>query len=141
MKDFDTWNKKKKHIESNAYEHLTFHEREIWWCSIGHNIGDEQDGKNKLFERPVLVIKKFNDKICWTVPMSTKQKKGVYYHSLEYDGKTFSVLLSQLRLTSVKRFRRHVRKILHTSLRRYARSYGALLVVFDFINRRTPRMA
>ncbi len=30
------------------------------WCSIGINVGDEEDGKNELYERPVLVIKKFN---------------------------------------------------------------------------------
>jgi hypothetical protein len=34
------------------------------------------------------------------------EKKG-----LEHDGKIFTVILSQLRLTSVKRFRRFIRKI------------------------------
>lgn len=37
---------------------ILFYEREIWWCSLGVNIGFEQDGTNDLFERPVLVIKK-----------------------------------------------------------------------------------
>ena len=74
-------------------------------------MGDEQDGKNELFERPVLVFKKFNSKIAWVLPMSTKQRTGVYYHSLMYDGKVFTVILSQLRLLSVKRFRRFIRKI------------------------------
>ena len=62
MKDFDNWNKEKKILESTANETLVFHEREIWWCSIGLNVGDEQDGKNDYFERPVLVIRKFNKK-------------------------------------------------------------------------------
>lgn len=43
--------------------------------------------------------------------MSTKQKTGIYYHNLEHEGKEFSVMLSQIRLLSVKRFRRLVRKI------------------------------
>ena len=111
MKDFETWGTEKKQLEETGHETLAFHEREIWWCSIGLNIGDEQDGKNELFERPVLVLKKFNSKICWVLPMTTKQKEGVYYHQLEHDGKIFSVILSQIRLVSVKRFRRLIRKI------------------------------
>ena len=111
MKDFDNWNKEKKKLENVSPDTLTFHEREIWWCSIGINLGDEQDGKNELFERPVLVIKKFNNKICWALPMTTRPKSGIYYHPLKHDGQTFSVILSQIRLVSVKRFKRFVRKI------------------------------
>ena len=111
MKDFNQWNKEKKNLEKVGHDTLTFHEREIWWCSIGINLGDEQDGKNELFERPVLILKKFNNKVCWVLPMSTKQKDGIYYHTLEYNGKVFSVILSQLRLISVKRLHRFVRKI------------------------------
>ena len=111
MKDFESWGKEKKNLENVGHDTLSFHEREIWWCSIGINLGDEQDGKNELFERPVLIIKKFNNKICWVLPMTTKQKDGIYYHQLEHNGKIFSVILSQIRLVSVKRFRRFVRKI------------------------------
>ncbi len=111
MKDFNTWNQEKASLEISGHEMLSFHEREIWWCSIGINLGDEQDGKNEMFERPILVLRKFNKKICWVLPLSTKQKEGVYYHQLEHEGQVFSVLLSQLRLVSVKRFRRFVRKI------------------------------
>ena len=111
MKDFDNWNKEKKNLERAGFEELPFHEREIWWCSIGINLGDEQDGKNELSERPILVIKKFNRKLAWVLPMSSKEKEGIYYHKLEYDGKIFSVSLSQLRLVSTKRFLRFIRKI------------------------------
>lgn len=110
-KDFDRWNKEKKNLEKTSSKILVFHEREIWWCSIGINLGDEQDGKNELFERPVLVLRKFNNKIAWVLPMSTKKKEGIYYHLLEHEEKIFTVILSQLRLLSVKRFRRFVRKI------------------------------
>lgn len=110
-KNFDSWNAEKKKIEKVGHNNLVFHEREIWWCSIGLNLGDEQDGKNELFERPVLILRKFNNKIAWILPMSTKEKSGLYYHLLEHDGQKFSVILSQLRLVSVKRFRRFVRKI------------------------------
>ncbi len=111
MKDYDTWNKTKKTIESRATISLSFHEREIWWCSIGLNIGDEEDGKNNLFERPVLVFRKFNRNIAWVLPITTKHRYGPYYFPLDNEMITNSVILSQLRLISTKRFRRYVRKI------------------------------
>ena len=52
-KDFDRWNEKKKHVE--ATERIFYvKEREIWWCMLGVNVGREIDGKNDVFERPVL---------------------------------------------------------------------------------------
>ena len=111
MKDYDAWNHEKKFLQQADREAPVFHERQIWWCSIGYNLGDEQDGKNELFERPVLVVKKFNDRIAWIVPFTSKPKAGVYYHSLDYQGNISTAILSQLRLVSAKRFRRLIRRI------------------------------
>lgn len=57
------WHKIKIDIQlavdkSNLY----FYEKDVWWASLGANIGHEEDGKNKKFERPVLILKKFNKK-------------------------------------------------------------------------------
>jgi hypothetical protein len=61
LNDYDSWNRKKKIIEAKKY-YKYIKEREIWWCSAGLNIGDEQNGKNFNFERPFIIIKKFNRK-------------------------------------------------------------------------------
>ena len=45
-KDFDKWNESKKVIHHNN-EDKFYHEREVWWCSLGINIGFEQDGKDE----------------------------------------------------------------------------------------------
>ena len=111
MKDFETWNEEKQNIEYLTPDELPFHERDIWWCSIGINIGDEQDGKNEMFERPVLVLKKFNRKLAWVIPMTSQQKEGIHYHGLTYNNETSFVILSQLRLISTKRFQRFIRII------------------------------
>lgn len=110
-KDFDEWNKEKKKLHQIGHEHLRFHEREIWWCSLGVNLGGEQDGKNHMFERPVLVFKKFNDSLAWVLPMSTKRKYGPFYQNVTYNNIDYIIILSQLRLVSVKRFRRYIRKL------------------------------
>lgn len=109
-KDYDAWNKKKKAVQAGEFQRFV-HEREIWWCSIGLNIDDEEDGKNDQFERPVLVIKKFNRHVVLVVPLTTKFKDNKYYFSFEHDNIKFAAILSQLRLVSTKRFSRRVRRI------------------------------
>ncbi len=58
-KDFEKWHKVKSRTQERCSP-PSFEEREIWWCSIGANVGVEEDGKSTLFSRPVLIIRKFN---------------------------------------------------------------------------------
>lgn len=111
MKNYNNWNLEKGKIEMNQPDTLSFHEREIWWCSIGLNIGDEQDGKNNLFERPVLIFKKFNNKLAYVFPLSSRIKDGKYYFALKTSTFECNLMLSQMRLISSKRLRRFLRKI------------------------------
>lgn len=104
-KDFDRWNQNKKILQESPHKDYV-HEREVWWCALGHNIGSEENGKNKKFERPVLVIRKFNKEMVLGVPFTSAIKTGPYYLNLVHDGVAFSVLLSQIRLISTKRLLR-----------------------------------
>ncbi|OHA40204.1 MAG: hypothetical protein A3J31_01320 [Candidatus Taylorbacteria bacterium RIFCSPLOWO2_02_FULL_48_16] len=112
-KDFDAWNKRKKEIHKSEFCSFV-HEREIWWCSFGINVGDEEDGKNESFERPALVIKKFNRNIVLVVPLTTKIKDNQYYFAFIHQNIRFAAILSQLRLISTKRLSRRIRRIDHT---------------------------
>ncbi len=107
-KDFDTWNNKKKLVHSDENPRL-FHEREIWWCSLGANVGYEQDGKHEQFERPVLILKKFNKHVAWIVPLTSVAHEDVFHYRLK-NQKSFLVL-SQLRLISSKRLLAKMEKI------------------------------
>jgi len=109
LKDFDKWNelKKKLHIRE---EKVLFHEREIWWCSLGVNIGFEENGKNEMFERPVLVLRKFNKYILWALPLTRSKKEGGFYYRITQGEEDDSVvILSQIRLISSKRLLRKMR--------------------------------
>ena len=109
-KDFNKWNEKKKIIDQKiATDHVFFSEREIWWGSLGLNIGFEQDGKNDDFERPLLIIKKFNRDIILVVPLTSAIKKNKFHHRLKSSGSF--VILSQIRLISTRRLLRRVEKI------------------------------
>ena len=59
-KDFDKWNKRKKEIHNRKDIPEFYHQREIWWCVMGTNVGVEADGKGNDYGRPVLVLKGFN---------------------------------------------------------------------------------
>lgn len=105
------WTKIKIRIESGGDTRFYFHEREIWWASLGSNIGFEEDGKNANYERPVLVIKKFNRNMLWVLPLTSREKSGAYYYSVDIDGDKHTVILPQLRLISSRRLIRKMRKV------------------------------
>jgi mRNA interferase MazF len=103
QKDFDSWNEKKKIIN---YEKVGpfFHQREVWWVNLGLNVGFEQDGKGGDCLRPVVIIKKFNNELCWGIPTTRKNKSGKYYFHFAYkQGEYTTAILSQLRLIDSKR--------------------------------------
>ena len=109
-KDFDNWNEQKKNIHARKAD-VMFHEREVWWCSLGVNVGFEQDGGEKFFERPVLVIKKFNRDVLWVLPLTRSQKRNLYYVPVTVGDENSAVILSQLRLISSKRLQRYMHKL------------------------------
>ncbi len=106
-KNFDDRNSEKKIIDNKiTNSNLFFHEREIWWCSAGLNIGVESNGKHDNFERPIVIIKKFNSEMIWILPLTTQAKNNPYYYKLEYESIKSYVVLSQLKTISTKRLLR-----------------------------------
>lgn len=107
--NFVKWAKLKTEIHfKRNIEKICFQAREIWWVNLGINIGDEEDGKNFGFERPVLIIKKFNKHLALVVPLSSRLKDSIYYHRFLYDNELRSAMISQIRLISSKRFIRRI---------------------------------
>ena len=102
-KDFKKWHGIKENLDNRKSE-VFFHEREVWWCSLGVNIGFEQDGTGKDFQRPVVIIKKFNLDACLVVPLTTTKKKGKYYFVVgKVHDKEATAVLSQVRFIDRKR--------------------------------------
>jgi len=104
-KDYKRWTYLKEKVNNSGSPRVLFHEREIWDCGLGENIGFEQDGKGKSFLRPVLIIKKFNHDVLWGIPLTTSKKKGhPYYYNFSFvEGVQSSAILSQIRLIDAKR--------------------------------------
>lgn len=110
-KDFEKWNELKTHLDNKEQKRKYFRAGEIWWCSLGLNIGFEEDGKNELYERPILVIKKFNKDALLAVPLTNTVKSNQYYIPVQVHNVTRSVILSQVRLISPKRLHRRITQI------------------------------
>jgi len=109
IKHFDGWIKQKKKLDSNdGTDSLYIKEREVWWISIGVNVGAEIDGKNELFERPVLIFRKVGRTQFYGLPLTSKEKSGPFYRLVHYGDSAGNVCLSQLRVLSTKRL---IRKI------------------------------
>lgn len=109
-KDFDTWNNLKQKLDALDDIPL-FKEREIWWCCIGNNIGHEENGKNEKFNRPVIVIRKFNNRLFWGVPLTTKLKENRHYHIFSFAEKKQAAMLTQMRLWDANRLTERMGRI------------------------------
>ncbi len=108
-KNFNKWNIKKKILdEKNAPNPKT---RDIWWAYTGLNVGNEQNGGNKSFQRPVLIFKKFNKKIFLSLPLTNKEKDNKFHFKTIYNEKSSFIILSQIKLMSSKRLRRKIRRL------------------------------
>lgn len=111
--EFDSWNELKKKIEEETEQIDRFpKEGEIWMSTLGRNIGFEQNGIGDKFSRPVLIVKRFNNHMFWSVPLSTKQKAfNFYYNFTDPNDQKVSAILAQLKLLSVKRFKRKLYEV------------------------------
>jgi len=91
---------------------IYFKERQVWWASVGQNIGVESNGKNENFERPVIILKRFNKYSFLGISLSSKIKIGSYYLKLkDIKGKSSIVNLSQVRIMSSKRLIREIEEV------------------------------
>lgn len=115
IKEFDTWNARKKKVDALTYdENLFFNQREVWWASLGVNVGVEADGKHKDFERPVLIIKIFNDHMAWVIPLTSKEKTDKHHVKIRHEKGYSWANVPQMRIVSTKRLLRKIGMIPET---------------------------
>lgn len=104
---FDFWNIIKKRLHFLPREPF-FREGEVWWCSIGHNVGHEFNGKNEYFERPVLILVKINMTMAWVLCLTSKHKENEYRFTVDNS----QVVLSQIMSVSSRRFLRRMSEVI-----------------------------
>jgi len=127
IKQFDRWNSAKKTIDWQINV-PNFHEREIWWCVIGVNIGSEQHSQSNDFSRPVIIIKKFTEKIFWGVPLTTKIQNRAYRVKTTLNEAENDILIPQLRVFDRKRLKRKIGMLPEKSFSRLAKEINGLFL-------------
>ncbi len=106
-KDFSKWHDFKSKLQK-IDKRFYFQERGIWLCSVGLNLGHEEDGKRDQFLRPVIVFKKFDDDTFWGIPLTSQVHGGVRYFQFLFGNRIAVAMLSQMRLFDRKRFIRRI---------------------------------
>jgi len=107
-KEFDNWNEKKKKMHNRA-DAPFFHERELWWCALGVNVGFEQNGNGEEYLRPAVILKGMSGQTCFVIPLTTSASEHHLRPSVGIiDGEEARALLSQMRLIDSKRLAKKI---------------------------------
>ncbi len=127
IKDFQKWHNKKSQIDI-IEKRPFFHEREIWYCYLGLNVGFEQDGSGSDFIRPILIIRKFNNEVFWGLPLTMTLKTTKYYFPFVFEKNINSVaILSQIRLIDGRRLGYKIGEMSEEDFARLKDKFKALL--------------
>lgn len=103
FKRFLEWIQLKKDLHERKREPPYVHDKEIWWARIGENVGQEINGKNNQFSRPVLIFKKLSRSLFFIVPLSTQIKKGTWFVSYKQASILAVACLHQARTIDYRR--------------------------------------
>jgi mRNA interferase MazF len=107
-KDFDGWNETKKRTDARGGAPY-YHEREVWWCTLGVNVGSEENGSGAEYRRPALILKGLSVGTCLIVPLTPSAKDHPLRVAVGLIGrKQARAILSQMRVIDTKRL---VRKL------------------------------
>ena len=101
-KDFTTWFSLKPKLHTRTSQ-PPVNVRDIWWCSIGTNVGEEMDGKSAKASRPVLVYRKLTRSSFIGLPLTSKPKEGTWYVPVTIHGTISRVIMSQIRIFDTRR--------------------------------------
>ncbi len=103
VKRFLEWIGLKERLDSKISKAPYVNEGEIWWASLGENVGFEINGKSKDFTRPIIILKKLTHNFYLVIPLSTKSKTGTWYVPFRQRGVKMVACLSQIRTIDYRR--------------------------------------
>jgi len=97
MKRFLAWIGLKQILHEAAHQPPLVSEGDIWWASIGENVGSEINGKSDLFSRPVVILRKLSHGFYFVVPTTTRERSGSWFVPFRQQAKSMVACLHQVR--------------------------------------------
>lgn len=116
-KKFDEWNIEKQRLHSFGRK-PDIKNGEVWWCSMGENIGVEINGKGSSFMRPVLVIRKLSKASFIGIPLTSQLHSGSWYVHFRFKSRDEYAVLAQVRTFSVRRLYRKMGSLDDSDMRK-----------------------
>lgn len=111
-----------------------FKEREIWWCSVGLNVGYEVFGKKEIFTRPVLIIRKYIKYTFLGFPLTSKRKDISAHYHLDFNNRNGSILLDQARVFDVRRLGQKIGRLSNNESEKISKAF----IKFNFGDLSSP---
>jgi mRNA-degrading endonuclease toxin of MazEF toxin-antitoxin module len=100
---FDEWNDEKQRIDGKTSHPPFVSVGDIWWISIGKNVGTEINGKSNRYTRPAVILRKLKHDFYLIAPTTSQSKHGSWYVSVRHGNTTMSVCLHQIRTIDYRR--------------------------------------
>jgi mRNA interferase MazF len=102
-KNFSEWLGLKRELDERQQTPPLVSVGDIWWASVGENVGSEMNGKSALFSRPVIVYKKLSHGFYFVIPTTTQPKRGSWFVRFRQQGKEMIACLHQARAIDHRR--------------------------------------
>ncbi len=103
MKRFREWFTRKEKLDAKSTKPPFVSERDVWWTSVGENIGSEISGKNEDFTRPVLIFKRLNSDFYVVLPITSQPHYGPWYVKIRLNNKDQFICLHQIQAIDFRR--------------------------------------
>ena|SRR3989338_2053100 len=126
MKPFLEWTGLKEKLDGKEHKPPMVSEGDIWWASLGTNIGSEIDGKSSLFTRPVIIYKKLAHGFYFIIPATSKPQEGSWYVSFNYQENTSVACLHQARAIDHRRLSNKIGTIDEADFKLVKQGFGKL---------------
>ena len=108
--EFAKWNSVKTDLELHGRQ-PKISQGQIWWTGVGKNVGNEINGKNSRFSRPVLVYRKLCKNKFMAVPLTSQFHEGSWYVPFRHNGRLEVALVGDVKVINIKRLYRMIGEI------------------------------
>ena len=128
VKRFAEWIGLKESLHYKNHKPPFVSERDIWWVSVGENVGSEINGKSKLFSRPVVILRKLAHGFYFVIPTTTQAKEGSWFVSFRHGERDMVACLHQARAIDYRRFSSKLGMLDTNDFRKVQESFARLYI-------------
>lgn len=126
MKRFLEWIGLKEKLHVVDHKPPLVSQGDIWWVSIGENVGSEINGKSKLFSRPVIIFKKLAHSFYFVIPTTTQVREGSWYVKFRQQERDMVACLHQARAIDYRRLSTKLGTLDDEDFARIKKDFGSL---------------